>query len=929
MPSPFQTGTKLGRYEVRSKLGEGGMGEIYLAEDAQLRRRIALKILPGDLAGNQDRMRRFIQEAQAAAALNHPNVAHIYEIGEHDGVHFIAMEFVDGLTLREKIHREHTDLGKVLRYLQQVAEGLAKAHAAGIVHRDLKPDNIMITGDGHAKILDFGLAKLVEQRPASTSPEGSSEVATAVMPQHSTPGMVMGTIGYMSPEQAQGKTKAIDHRSDIFSFGCILFEAATGRKAFEGKDTLDSLHNIVHAPTPVIKDLNPVAPDDLQRIVRRCLAKDADKRYQSIKEVAIELEELRQELKSASDLHDSVHQTPGGAVSTPSGNTVAQASASATSLPLDSLSTRASSAEYIVEGVKRNKKIILAVLALIVFAGAAFAIYRYVFKPKPSHFERVRLTRITTEGNLQNVTVAPDGKYIAYTLLADGKFSLWTKHLATGSRVQIVPPSAASSMAAHFFSHDGGYVFYSQRDEENPQGAIFQVAVLGGASKKILKNVQSTVGLSPDSKQLAFGRYHPGASEQTELWLANADGTNERRLKTFSEPEFFEGSAMAWSPDGQLIALDYGGQEGGEYMTVAVVSVADGTSKVITPHRWMDVGRIGWFGDGSGMVLSARESATDEWQIWQVAYPGGEVRRITNDLNSYGTFSLTLTADSRTLVALQNETTTNIWIVPDGDAQRARSVTELRKNVQEYECEWTPDGRIVFSSSVGGGNRIWLMNADGSGQRPLTEIGEDASDAHVSPDGRYIFFASLRSKVRQVWRMDFDGSHPKQLTEVNSLAYFSLTPDGKWVLYNLYTPGLWKMPAEGGTPIKISDAIARGAEVSPDGKLLAYDVEDEQTRRTRIVVVRFDDGGAFKTFDRPVTMNTWHWSPDSKALVYSERQGTVSNLWRLPFDGGAPTQITDFKSLFINYFSYSRDGRQLALARGSTTRDAVLITDEK
>src|SRR5438105_13575203 len=250
------------------------MGEVYLAEDTRLHRKVALKILPTELAANKDRMRRFEQEAQAAAALNHPNIAHIYEIGEGKGVNFIAMEFIDGQTLREKIHPEHTELRKLLRFLQHAAEGLAKAHAAGIVHRDLKPDNLMITRDGHAKILDFGLAKLVEQPPV---PDGdSSEVATAVMPQHSTPGTVMGTVGYMSPEQAQGKTKEIDQRSDIFSFGCILFEAATGKKPFEGNSIVKSLHSLIYEPAPQIKDLNPTAPADLQRIIRRCLAKDKE-----------------------------------------------------------------------------------------------------------------------------------------------------------------------------------------------------------------------------------------------------------------------------------------------------------------------------------------------------------------------------------------------------------------------------------------------------------------------------------------------------------------------------------------------------------------------------------------------------------------------------------------------------------------------------
>ncbi len=246
-------GVRFGPYEIISPLGAGGMGEVWLAGDTRLDRKVALKILPAEVASHRDRMERFVREAKSAAALNHPNIAHIYEIGEHEGVNFIAMEFIDGETLREKIHREQPDLRKLLRYLQHVAEGLAKAHAAGIVHRDLKPDNIMITRDGHAKILDFGLAKLIEPPQISrASGEAASELATAILQQHSTPGVVLGTAGYMSPEQAQGKTNQIDHRSDIFSFGCILFEAVTGRRAFEGKDAIDTLNKIIREPAPSI-----------------------------------------------------------------------------------------------------------------------------------------------------------------------------------------------------------------------------------------------------------------------------------------------------------------------------------------------------------------------------------------------------------------------------------------------------------------------------------------------------------------------------------------------------------------------------------------------------------------------------------------------------------------------------------------------------
>ncbi len=396
-------GTKLGRYEIRSKLGAGGMGEVYLAEDTRLHRKVALKILPTELAANKDRMRRFEQEAQAAAALNHPNIAHIYEIGESRGssptnrgpqtgspagvvdregssgapsqniVHFIAMEFVDGVTLREKIHGERTDLKKLLRFLQNAAEGLAKAHAAGIVHRDLKPDNIMVTRDGHAKILDFGLAKLIERPPMSGG--DSSEAATAVMPQHSTPGAIMGTVGYMSPEQAQGKTKEIDQRSDIFSFGCILFEAATGKKPFEGESVIKSLHMVVYEAAPPLADLNPSAPPELQRIVRRCLAKDPDDRYQSIKEVAIELKELRREMGGAVGIDTTVPPPVRSASARSTDDRFVQLTAARP----DSITPTVSSAEYLVSGIKKHRLTVgfaLAIL-LLLFVGAGYWFFKY------------------------------------------------------------------------------------------------------------------------------------------------------------------------------------------------------------------------------------------------------------------------------------------------------------------------------------------------------------------------------------------------------------------------------------------------------------------------------------------------------------------------------------------------------------------------
>ena len=379
MSNELLPGSNLSHYRIISKLGAGGMGEVYLAQDTKLDRKVALKVLPAALSSDQDRMRRFTQEAKAAASLNHPNIAHIYEIGESEGVPFIAMEFIDGHTLRKEIHREKTPWHKLLRYLQHTAEGLAKAHAAGLVHRDLKPDNIMITRDGHAKILDFGLVKLVEPKQSSLSTvPGESEDDTVLLAHHSVSGTILGTVGYMAPEQAQGKTNEIDHRSDIFSFGCILFEAVTEHRAFKGQDRIDTLNRIIREQPPAITDFLPDAPNHLQRIIRRCLAKDPDDRYQTIKDVAIDLRELRHELDGMrihTTMGPSSEVTLGAGAQTKIADAETSAGASSPSTHL--------SAEYIVDQIGRHKTGV-AIIALAVVLAAATLIFVSAFRRHPT-----------------------------------------------------------------------------------------------------------------------------------------------------------------------------------------------------------------------------------------------------------------------------------------------------------------------------------------------------------------------------------------------------------------------------------------------------------------------------------------------------------------------------------------------------------------
>jgi serine/threonine-protein kinase len=403
--------TRLDHYEVRSLLGKGGMGEVYLAEDLRLHRKVALKVLPAAVAVNQDRMRRFEQEATAAAALNHPHIAHIYEIGEHDGTHFIAMELVDGVTLRAKIHHERTELRKLLKYLQQAAEGLAKAHTAGIVHRDLKPDNIMIARDDYAKILDFGLAKLIEpENPLGSISAASSEVSTVIV-QHSCAGMVMGTAGYMSPEQAQGKVKEIDHRSDIFSFGCILFEAVTRHRPFADESVIGSLQKVIDEAAPLIKDFNPSAPPELQRIIRRCLAKDREDRYQTIKDVAIELKELRRDLEGNAGVENaSVPSRTDEARNQPGEASTASQTAAAAKTASASAAAPASSAAHIVTEIKRHKRRAFVALAALVAMTAAVAYFAYSRYSGGSSAGMIRSIAVLP---FVNASGNPDAEYLS------------------------------------------------------------------------------------------------------------------------------------------------------------------------------------------------------------------------------------------------------------------------------------------------------------------------------------------------------------------------------------------------------------------------------------------------------------------------------------------------------------------------------------
>ena len=940
---PLSAGTKIGRYEILSQLGKGGMGEVYLGQDSRLNRKVALKVLPAELAAHHDRMVRFVQEAKAAAALNHPHVAHVYEISEHEGLNFIAMEFVDGTTLREKIHYENTELKKLIKYLQQVAGGLAKAHAAGIVHRDLKPDNIMITRDGYAKILDFGLAKLVEIPTPGPNSGTISDAATVALEPHSIPGRLLGTVGYMSPEQAQGKTRAIDHRSDIFSFGCMLFEAVTKHRPFEGESNVQSLYKIVYEPAPQLKDFTPSASPELQRIIRRCLAKDPDERYQSIQDVALELKELRRDMEG--DTQTDVTVPPPAIGGGPGGTARVQGSiiptmGGQTSTGDLSAARLTSSTDVILGEVKKHKLgLALTVAALILLVSGVVIIWVKFFAPaKATPFLAMKITRLTTGGKIGNAaikgytSISPDGKYVVFRTTESGRDSLWVRQVLTGSLVKIVS-DLAGKIGGTTFSRDGEFIYYSLFDKGDPLGTLYQVPVLGGEPRRIMAGVTSPVTFSPDGKQLAFVR--PSSSE-SDLMVAGIDGAGERKIATRRLPAYFSfvGGA-AWSPDGKTIVCGAGSYSGNLSATLVSIPAEGGVEKPVTSQNWVSVSRVLWLGDGSGLIVAAvPELVSAGTQLWYVSYPGGEVRRVTNDLNAYGTSSLGLTADSRTLVTVQADKSAQLWVVEAGeDASRAKQITSGKYDGDTLS--WTADGRIFYTAPSGEQSDIFSVNANGSANKQVTADAYIEGLGGVSPDGRYAVFSSNRSGNFNIWRMDLESGEQKQLTQGTEIdSQPGCSPDGQWVVFRSLRQGkstFWRVPLTGGEPEQISDKSSTWAAVSPDGKFVALRYFDDQTNANKIAVMPFAGGQPIKTLDVSVGYRDvgLGWTSDSRSIVYADARENADNLWSFPVDGGPSKQLTNFKSGLVFAFQVSQDGKKIVLSRGTQTDDVILLRDEK
>ena len=911
----------ISHYRITGKLGSGGMGVVYEAQDLNLGRKVALKFLPPQLSREQSTLERFLLEARTASALNHPNICTIYAVetapGE-DGKEqsFIAMELLEGQNLAEKLYSGPLPTDRALEIGIQLADALDAAHSKGIIHRDIKPANIFQTQRGQVKILDFGLAKLIrpELDMATIGPTQESP-----SPAHLTsPGATVGTVAYMSPEQARGEE--LDSRSDLFSLGTVMYQMATGKLPFAGATSAVVFHAILQTDPVPATQLNPNLPPKLQEILEKLLEKDRDLRYQSAADLRGDLKRLKRDTESGRRTATAV-----------SGSTAALGVANGTSSPTLAIPASASSNPSLEGEQCKNSLVGRAVRGVVIatlLLAASYGVYSLFMRHPMRPFRSFTVKKLTEEGNAALVAISPDGNYILSTSReATGQLSLWLRNVPTNSNTQVQPPADVSYLGLRF-SPDGNYLYFVRSDPGNRDLAyLYRAPLLGGTPERLAEDVDSNITFSPDGSRVAFMRYDNPEPGKFRLIVRSLDSAQETTLTGGPNSQGLVNPA--WSPNGKTI-LCVVNQPGNALTGLIAVDVATGQQRLILSSNNVLISPT-WLPEGHGLLLllKSADSNYTRQQIYFVTYPDGHMDPVTRDTSNYS--DLSLAASGKVLATVLSEERWNLEVLSaSGSGSDARPVAPASMFTN---FTWTSDGRLLDDKD----NLLNWVNPE-TGAKGILATGQSPGngDPWQCSDGQTIVLlhglqggeASIN-----VWRADTSGENLKQLTQGKADNFPVCAPDSKSVFYlESGTGQVMQVPIAGGTPRKVTDLNVEGFfDISPDGHTLAFATVDHTAgHEERLALVSVDSGQLEKKieFQRPRT-GLVRFSRDGKAVIYPVRENNTDNLWQQPLDGSPGKQLTSFKSEHIWDYHWSQDGSKLAIVRGHTDSDVVLMRSQE